>query len=163
MKLLDERIVTVQPSLVRAVGLTCAVVLQQIHWHLGAGHGEELDDGATYAPLPLKDFEDETGLTRDQIRKALRVLEELAVVKAASPGGYDRTKWYSVDYQHVLVCPSGDTATCKGPEAHIEAADSPPPPSKTPDTSNRSIGCELCEWSGVRASGVVCGCFLKAG
>jgi hypothetical protein len=179
-QLLDERSVAVQPSLVRALGITRAIVLQQIHWHSREHHGEELSDGNEWVALPLAKFSDETGLSIDSVRKAVRDLEERAVILSTQPEGYVRTKWYRVNLGHDLFvsdCPSGKSAGSMRSNPRFEAAKSPPLPYKTSKTrvaageewrpplgaqNLRDEDCAFCHGSGVRDDDTVCGCYLKA-
>lgn len=61
----EERRVCVRPALVRLLGLRDAVVMQQLRWHCDV-HG--------FADVTADVIADETGLTRDQARKALTQL-----------------------------------------------------------------------------------------
>ena len=99
--LLDERVVAVQPSLVRAIGLTKAVVLQQLHWHLGAaGHGRE-HAGEVWFPITQTVLAEETGLTAQVVRRALEALEQEGIVLSIQPEGrQSRRKWYRIDLAH---------------------------------------------------------------
>jgi hypothetical protein len=133
-QLLDERSVAVQPSLVRALGITRAIVLQQIHWHSREHHGEELSDGNEWVALPLAKFSDETGLTIHQCRRAVDDLEEREVILSTQPEGYIRTKWYRVNLGHDLFvsdCPSGSSATSNRQSCPFQVAPVPTPPYKT--------------------------------
>lgn len=130
-KLLDERIVIVQPSLVRALGLSPAVVLQQIHWHAQEGHGEMLSDGLAWVKMPYERISVETGLTEHQVRRAVGHLTGEGVLVAVQPEGYVRTKWYRIDHDHALFvsdCPSGKSADTKRHPRPFQARDLPPVP-----------------------------------
>lgn len=110
--LLDERMVSAQPSLVRALGLTRAVVLQQINWHLrAADHGIE-HQGHEWFPITLADLAAEIGLTADVVRRAVEALERDEIVLSCQPEGHQsRRKWYRIDYDHtVLSVPSVQVA-----------------------------------------------------
>lgn len=102
--LLTERVLNVQPSLVRAVGLTKAVVLQQVQWHLtDAEHGEEYD-GETWFPVTQAALAGETGLTEDVVHRALAALVEGGLLLSVQPEGWSsRRKWYRIDYDHPLL------------------------------------------------------------
>ncbi len=108
--LIDERVVAVQPSLVRALGLTRAVVLQQIHWHLGrAGHGVDYD-GEVWFPVTQAELASETGLTEDVVHRAILALETAGLLLACQPEGHQwRRKWYRIDHCHVLFVHSAES------------------------------------------------------
>lgn len=115
--LLDERVVAVQPALVRTFGLTCAVVLQQIHWHSRTPAAEEFD-GHKWVRLPYEQFANETGLTQRVVRGAVEKLEGANVVLSCQPEVWDRTKWYRIDHTNVQLAalrPSDGSGTSNGP------------------------------------------------
>ena len=102
--LLRERQVAAQPSLVRAVGLLQAVVLQQIAWHLDAADdGIELD-GVEWFPITCSRLASETGLSEDGVKRATRALEDRGLLVSTQPEGYaSRRKWYRIEYDHDLL------------------------------------------------------------
>lgn len=93
--LFDERIVAVQPSLVRLVGsVTAAAVVQQIHYHAQAGHTEA--DGwvvRTYEALG-----NELGLDERKVGRAVVKLEQAGILETCQPEGHIRRKWYRIRY-----------------------------------------------------------------
>jgi hypothetical protein len=99
--LLTERVLTAQPSLVRALGLTKAVVLQQIQWHLtDAEHGAE-HDGEWWYAITQAALADETGLTEDVVHRAIGALGDDGLLLSVQPEGWSsRRKWYRIDYDH---------------------------------------------------------------
>lgn len=119
--LIDERVIAVQPSLVRALGLTKAVVLQQIHWHLEAGgHGKLHADGEEWFPVTQDVLADEIGLTRPIVRQAIDALEAAGIVLACQPEGHrSRRKWYRIDHSHVLFVQVIDPSLPKPQIDHI--------------------------------------------
>ncbi len=117
--LFDERVVAVQPSLVRAVGsVTAAAVLQQVHYHAQAGHVQE--DGwvaRTYADLGR-----EIGLTEEQARRAVGKLESLGLMESCQPEGHVRRKWYRIAYDSAVL-----SGMSNRQNRRMEAAESPVP------------------------------------
>lgn len=126
--LFDERVVAVQPSLVRAVGsVTAAAVLQQIHYHAQAGHTR--GDGwvvRTHAALGS-----EIGLTDRQVAHAARKLETIGVLESCQPDGYDRTKHYRVVRDAPALSGSSNRQISR-----IEARELPLPTAKSGATSS---------------------------
>lgn len=101
--LLDERMVSAQPSLVRAFGLTNAVVLQQIHWHHVYGDGTE-HDGHAWFPITYAGLAGELGLSAEQVRRAVEYLEgEELLISCQPEGRASRRKWYRVNRAHPQI------------------------------------------------------------
>ena len=130
--LLDERVVVAQPSLIRAVGLYVAVVVQQVHYHVVYGHDVVERDGEQWWPVTIASFADELGLTFDQMRRGLEAAERAGVLISCQPEKRtSRRKWYRVDRAAVdaLVCPNGKSATSKRADSPLpDVADLPLPP-----------------------------------
>lgn len=107
-KLFDERIVAVQPSLVRAVGsVTVAAVVQQIHYHAEYGHTESFV-GAEWVKRTYADLANEIGLTCEQVRRAVNKLEAAGIVEVCQPEGHLRTKWYRLNYDSPALSDSSN-------------------------------------------------------
>lgn len=125
--LIHERAVLVQPSLVRALGLPTAVVLQQLHWRLSTDGLAKQHEGERWTPMTYAACCDETGLTADQVRRAVEKLEELGVVISCQPEVFNRRKSYRIDYTHETLSP-GESASPSGADATstsgVEAASS---------------------------------------
>jgi hypothetical protein len=101
--LLDERMVSAQPSLVRAFGLTNAVVLQQVHWHHVYGDGIE-HDGHAWFPVTYAGLAEELGLSAEQVRRAVEYLEgEELLISCQPEGRTSRRKWYRVNRAHPQI------------------------------------------------------------
>ena len=95
-RLFDERVVAVQPSLVRIVGsVTRAAVVQQIHYHAQAGHVQEYE-GEQWVVRSHDALGREIGLTGPQVRRAVVKLCELGVLQTCRPGGHERTTWHRI-------------------------------------------------------------------
>jgi hypothetical protein len=92
MALLNERVVTIQPSLVRALGnLNKAAVLQQIHWH------DKTRDGS-WVKIGARELGEEIGLSESQINYALGQLLELGVIVYRHAENHDRRRELRVDH-----------------------------------------------------------------
>lgn len=112
--LLDERMVSAQPSLVRALGLTKAVVLQQIHWNMVYGHGQVHDEHEWF-PITMADLAGEIGVTRDVVRRAIEAMEQDGILLSCQPEGrVSRRKWYRIDRTHATFTGDSDPPTPNG-------------------------------------------------
>lgn len=122
--LIDERIVAVQPSVIRVLGRpTDAIVLQQLHFWMG--HAVEELDGERWVYKTYDEWSDETGLTNEQVRHAMKRLEKEGVVVACQPEYFNRRKWYRIDYDHKLLSDSTTSSqSAKSPDGSGEMADS---------------------------------------
>jgi hypothetical protein len=99
--LINERPLTVLPSLVKLVGMERAVILQQIHWLLQGRHNGEVYDGykwvwgthdewcADYFPF----WQPAT------LRKHMVWLENKGLLNSMQMGGWNRRKHYRIDYE----------------------------------------------------------------
>ena len=106
--LLHERTLVAQPSLVRALGLREAFVVQQLFWHLGVDHGVE-HDGHTWFPVTYTVLAAEMGLSVDAVRRSIETLEGRGVVMSCQPEGRSsRRKWYRVVTDHAVFVQLAD-------------------------------------------------------
>lgn len=165
-RLLDERVVAVNPSLIRAFGAS-AIVLQQVHWHASNTPFDLEYDGERWWRIEPDDFTEETGLSVHQIRRALAKLEhDHGVLIAVAPLGYNRTKYHRVNHAHEAFCPIRDSASSTAQIRDLHVAKSQTPLSQTPNTQGaqefRDPECPLCDGSGERPDHTVCECYLKA-
>lgn len=116
--LIDERPLTVLPSLVKAVGMERAVILQQIHWLLqGPSNGFE-HDGERWVWGSYPDWCEDyfTFWEADTLRKHLVKLEKDGYVVSVQIKGFDRTKAYRIDRKKISEIESAnrhDHATSK--------------------------------------------------
>lgn len=140
--LLDERMVTAQPSLVRTFGLTNAVVLQQIHWHIEAAeHGIEHDEHEWF-PVTQEILAGEIGVTREVVRRAVDALEERGVLLSCQPEGRaSRRKWYRIEHEHEAFSELANPPNGNRADAQLgigESADSSTPKPVEPREPSRS-------------------------
>ncbi|MCC6454160.1 MAG: hypothetical protein IT328_04405 [Caldilineaceae bacterium] len=101
--LIDERPLTVLPSLVKVVGMERAVILQQIHWLMqGRNNGIE-HDGEKWVWGTYEEWCDEyfPFWKPDTLRKHLVKLEEKGFVFSVQIKGFDRTKHYRINQEKV--------------------------------------------------------------
>ena len=106
--LIEEHPMIVLPSLAQAIGLHEAIILQQLHYWLdhvgpeGQRYGAE-KDGERWIRNTVEQWQREHFgfLTINQVYRAFENLEREKLVKSRkdlNKRGYDRTKWYTVDY-----------------------------------------------------------------
>lgn len=90
-------VIAVTAQLVRALGPRNAIVMQQlIFWR------------AADVPCTRRMLTRVTGLTDKPVTDACRQLTELGLIVGDSPGGYDRTIEYEIDWEtYAAICPNG--------------------------------------------------------
>jgi DNA-binding Lrp family transcriptional regulator len=147
--LLDEVTLVVQPSLVRALGsIADAMMLQQVHHRtVRPYHGDvivEDAEGRRYVQRSLTAWADETGLSRDQVKRSMTALEAAGLILRVQVPGWDRTYGYAVDRARLDVLltsqgaesphgdPRGGIAPSQGAESpHEQGAESPHVPTRS--------------------------------
>ncbi|MDN6063240.1 MAG: conserved phage C-terminal domain-containing protein [Staphylococcus simulans] len=97
--LIDDYPILVLPKLATEIGLNEAIVLQQIHyWLKKSSHNH---DGRLWIYNSYKEWETHFPFwSNATIRRAIASLEKqkLLVVSNYNKAGFDKTKWYSIDY-----------------------------------------------------------------
>jgi hypothetical protein len=141
--LLDERPVALLPSLVRAVGITDAAVLQQLHYWLQ--RASKSHDGHAWVYKTYGEWAQEIGVTAKAARGALeRLRESGAVVSMQNPmDARDRTLWWRIDHDRLPGRPSAPGGRPDAPGGSSRAG--------VPDVVSESTDRE----EGVRASTAV--------
>ena len=98
--LIDESPLQVLPSLAVTIGLTEAIVLQQVHYWLG--RSDHVHDGRRWI------YRTQQGWKREipwwsvaTIKRALATLQErgLLIKGNYNDRGFDRTSWWTIDYE----------------------------------------------------------------
>jgi hypothetical protein len=100
--LINESPLTVQPSLIRALGSPAqAIVLQQLYYWQGKATKEY--DGHLWVYKTFADWGEETGLNSDQARRVMEALRKRGVVFSRSnpENKMDRRLWWRVDPEAV--------------------------------------------------------------
>ena len=103
--LLNKQPIVVDVELATMLGLNEAIVIQQIHYWLGINqkNGTNFKEGRYWTFNSMKKWHDEAFpfLGMDALRRAFKNLEEkgLLITGNFNKKGYDRTKWYTIDYQ----------------------------------------------------------------
>lgn len=97
--LISESPLTVLPSLVRAIGLSRAVIVQQLYWRLTNHHTHEIDGeryiSDTYADWCKNSF---PFWTPNALRKYFTELEKDGIIISLQRNDYDRTKFYRLNH-----------------------------------------------------------------
>lgn len=103
-RLLNEPVVSVYPSLVRALGsMQDAAVLQQLHYRGASKEAWEDEDGRWWTPARYADIARETGLSADQARRSIERLEAEEVVVSCQIEHFNRRKSYRINREHPLL------------------------------------------------------------
>ncbi len=100
--LINEAALQALPSLACLVGLTGAVILQQIHWW--SGISEHRMEGYIWVYNSYRDWTKQfRWLTARALQKQILQLEKSGylISKCFAYHGKGRTKWYRVDYEHL--------------------------------------------------------------
>ncbi|RLC84864.1 MAG: hypothetical protein DRJ03_13155 [Chloroflexi bacterium] len=116
--LIDDRPIMVLPRLAAQIGLNAAIVIQQIHYWLityqNAGKLDHYRDGQWWVYNTKAEWtENFPWWSESTVWRALTELRNLGLVKTAKYNrrGYDRTLWYSIDYealQKLELCDDDD-------------------------------------------------------
>lgn len=102
--LIDEEPLVVIPSLAAQIGLNEALVLQQLHYWLKKSKHEH--DGRKWVYNTLGEWQTQFPFwSEDVLQRTMKSLvgQGLAVVHKFSKSNWDRTNWYSIDYERLEV------------------------------------------------------------
>ena len=99
------------PKLAEAIGLNEAIIIQQLHyWIIHVGQNGErygrVHEGKRWIRNSIDDWKERNFpfLSRSAIHRALASLEDQKLVLSTNTLnalGYDRTKWYTIDYDAI--------------------------------------------------------------
>ena len=98
--LIDEYPLIVLPSLVKAVGLEKAIVLQQVHYWMKKSTHER--DGHLWIYNSYRAWAEQLSwMSEEAIRKHIKALEKRGLLVSANYNklAMDKTKWYRIDYE----------------------------------------------------------------
>ena len=108
--LFDERPLVIQPTLAKLLGsLDEAVILQQIHYWLEKK--TNIKDGRSWVYNSMTDWQKQfPWLSLKTVKRRFKSLEDKGLLITANYNQYkfDRTKWYSIDYQNLLKLADND-------------------------------------------------------
>ncbi|NJH83271.1 conserved phage C-terminal domain-containing protein [Staphylococcus agnetis] len=100
--LIDDYPILVLPKLATEIGLNEAIILQQIHYWLKKSNHNY--DGRLWIYNSYKEWESHFPFwSNATIRRTIASLEKqkLIIVANYNKAGFDKTKWYSIDYYHL--------------------------------------------------------------
>lgn len=106
--LIDERPITVLPSLVEAVGYSKAIILQQIHWLCTQPRsGKMLDDGNVWVWNTYDEWKRDyfSWLSISMIKRHVQELEAEGYLLSCKPlcDTWDHTKYYRVSHEKLQI------------------------------------------------------------
>ena len=95
------------PELAAVIGLNEAIVLNQIHYWIEKNRGDALHyrDGRTWTFNTYKEWQEQFPFwSKNTIIRTIERLEKSGLVISANYNKhkYDRTKWYTIDYDKVI-------------------------------------------------------------
>ena len=123
--LIDEYPLIVLPSLVKAVGLEKAIILQQVHYWMKKSTHER--DGHLWIYNSYRAWAEQLSwMSEEAIRKHIKALEKRGLLVSANYNklAMDKTKWYRIDYEALanLIQSSGAAVLpIRTPSPHPEA------------------------------------------
>lgn len=150
-RLINGRVLTLSVDLAAAIGLEEAIIIQQLHWWLE--HKKNLRDERYWVYNTYEEWHEQFPFI--SVRSLKRLLPQMEADGLIISGNYndhkvDRTKWYTINYEHPAldasddsVRPSDHSGTMGDPERHdVQSAKvdkSVPDPSKGITTDGVSI------------------------
>jgi uncharacterized phage protein (TIGR02220 family) len=114
--LITEPPLQVLPSLAVKVGLNEAIVLQQFHYWLQRSKKER--DGRKWIYNTYAEWNKQFPFWGERtLRRAINGLEKAGYLITANynAAGFDKTKWYSIDYDKLVASPSGQNGQTSRP------------------------------------------------
>lgn len=107
----DDKLLIVHRTLARAIGLNAAIVLRQVHYwiklHEKTKSERHFRDGRYWVYNSIRQWRDDhfEFWSEDTVWRELNALEELGLLVSANfnDRAYDRTKWYTVNYDAVAA------------------------------------------------------------
>ena len=145
--IIDEQPLVLLPSLAKAIGLTEAVVLQQIHYWVSKK--KHFYDQKYWTYNSYEGWQDQFSfLTPRQIQYAINNLEKCGLLISGNYNklAIDRTKWYTINYEKLNEKLDGFSPTDKiacPPNKIVESIDASVKPSNTnvraiPETTTKT-------------------------
>ena len=124
--------IQVRAALVRRLGgANEALVWTRIDWRADSARvAHQTEDGTHWWAATYPEIAEETGLTADQVRRAIERLIEGGFLRADQQHGFSRKRSYAPVFAHVADSPDpcGRDARSKWQDCQIHVADSPDGP-----------------------------------
>lgn len=113
--LINGHVLTVTAELAVAIGLEQAIIIQQIHWWLEQRRNER--DGRYWVYNTYADWHKQFPFIA--VRSLKRIITQMEADGLLLSGNYnahkvDRTKWYTINYDHPALDPSDETRRPSG-------------------------------------------------
>lgn len=130
----------VRAALVRRLGgANEALVWTRVDWRADSARvAHQTEDGTHWWAATHSEIAAETGLSREQVRRAIEKLVARGFLREDNHHGFDRRKSYAPIYSHSADSPDGEIAGSKRQDSQFHAAISPDVPlietSETEDT-----------------------------
>jgi hypothetical protein len=141
----------VRAALVRRLGgANEALVWTRIDWRADSARvAHQTADGTHWWAATYPEIAEETGLSAEQVRRAIDRLVEGGFLRAEQQHGFSRKRSYAPIYSHVADSPDGEDARSKRQDRQIDLADSTDVPlietSETGDTPVVPTGDDVAE------------------
>jgi len=124
--LLDEQPLVLLPELAALIGLNEAIILQQINYWLNKKGVGRYHDGQKWVRNTYDEWQENFPFwSKRTIQRILDNLREAGLIQVANLNktAYDRTNWYTIDYDHLDKLTTSKQTTCpdqSGQTDHIE-------------------------------------------
>lgn len=112
----------------RLGGANEALVWTRIEWRTGSRDAHQVGDGRHWWAATYPELADETGLTPEQVRRAIERLIEGGFLVAEQHHGFSRTRSYAPVFAHLADSPDGQDASSIWRDGQMHLADSPNAP-----------------------------------
>jgi len=135
--LLDEYPLIILPSLATKIGLSEAIVLQQIHYWLTKSANVVDDEPWVYNSI--SDWQKQFPFfSESTIKRILKKLEQQELIKSAcfNKLKMDRTKWYTINYASLALGQFDPTIRSNWPNQQVSLT--PPLPETTTETTSKT-------------------------
>ncbi len=132
----------VRAALVRRLGgANEALVWTRIDWRADSARvAHQTEDGTHWWAASHREIAEETGLSPDQVARAIKKLVERGFLREDKHHGFDRRGSYSPIYAHSADSPNGEIAASIPRDRQMHSADSPDVPLiETSDTGDTPV------------------------
>lgn len=101
--LINERPLTIQPSLITVFGLQHALILQQVHFASQQPKSGKIINGEKWIWNSYEEWRDNwfPFWSTENIRKHFTALENAGLLLSCQPEAFDRTKFYRINYDKI--------------------------------------------------------------